>query len=53
MDTTKAITHVSLCAGYGGIDLGLSRAIPTLPDGTWLELKAHGLNQDKPKKVKA
>jgi len=24
-----------------------------LADGTWLELKAHGLNQDKPKKVKA
>jgi DNA (cytosine-5)-methyltransferase 1 len=30
MDTTKAITHVSLCAGYGGIDIGLSRAIPNI-----------------------
>jgi site-specific DNA-cytosine methylase len=30
MDTTKPVTHVSLCAGYGGIDLGLKRAIPNL-----------------------
>jgi len=30
VDTTSPITHVSLCAGYGGIDLGLKRAIPTL-----------------------
>jgi DNA (cytosine-5)-methyltransferase 1 len=30
VDTTKTITHVSLCAGYGGIDLGLHRAIPNL-----------------------
>ena len=30
MDTTKAVTHISLCAGYGGIDLGLKRAIPDL-----------------------
>ncbi len=30
MDTTETITHISLCAGYGGIDLGLKRVIPTL-----------------------
>ena len=30
MDTTKPVTHVSLCAGYGGIDLGLKRAISNL-----------------------
>ncbi len=30
VDTTSPITHVSLCAGYGGIDLGLKRAIPNL-----------------------
>ena len=30
VDTTSPITHVSLCAGYGGIDLGLRRAIPAL-----------------------
>lgn len=27
MDTTKTITHISLCAGYGGIDLGLKRVM--------------------------
>jgi site-specific DNA-cytosine methylase len=30
MDTSKAVTHVGLCAGYGGIELGLKRAIPNL-----------------------
>ena len=30
MDNSKNITHISLCAGYGGIDLGLKRAIPNL-----------------------
>jgi DNA (cytosine-5)-methyltransferase 1 len=30
VDTAKTVTHVSLCAGYGGIDLGLKRAIPSL-----------------------
>ena len=30
VDSTSPITHVSLCAGYGGIDLGLKRAIPSL-----------------------
>jgi DNA (cytosine-5)-methyltransferase 1 len=30
VDTTQTITHVSLCAGYGGIDLGLHRAIRNL-----------------------
>jgi site-specific DNA-cytosine methylase len=30
MDTSKVVTHVSLCAGYGGIDLGLRGAIQGL-----------------------
>ena len=30
VDTTSPISHVSLCAGYGGIDLGLRRVLPTL-----------------------
>ena len=30
MDTTSPFTHVSLCTGYGGIDIGLARAIPNL-----------------------
>jgi DNA (cytosine-5)-methyltransferase 1 len=39
MDTTKAITHVSLCAGYGGIDLGLKRAIPNLRTVAFAEIE--------------
>jgi DNA (cytosine-5)-methyltransferase 1 len=30
VDSTPPVTHVSLCAGYGGIDLGLHRAIRNL-----------------------
>ena len=40
MDTTKTITHVSLCAGYGGIDLGLGRAIPNLRTIAFSEIEA-------------
>lgn len=40
MDTTKTITHVSLCAGYGGIDLGLKRAIPNLRTVAFCEIEA-------------
>ena len=40
MDTTKTITHVSLCAGYGGIDLGLQRAIPNLRTIAFSEIEA-------------
>ena len=29
VDNTKTITHVSLCAGYAGLDRGIARAIPT------------------------
>jgi len=39
MDITKAITHVSLCAGYGGIDLGLKRAIPNLRTVAFSEIE--------------
>ena len=27
MDTTKTITHVGLCVGYGGIELGLGNGV--------------------------
>jgi len=30
MDTTTQLNHISLCAGYGGIDLGLKRVISNL-----------------------
>jgi DNA-cytosine methyltransferase len=40
VDTTKTITHVSFCAGYGGIDLGLKRAIPTLRTIAFSEIEA-------------
>ena len=40
MDTTQTITHVSLCAGYGGIDLGLKRAIPGLRTIAFSEIEA-------------
>jgi DNA (cytosine-5)-methyltransferase 1 len=39
VDTTKT-THVSLCAGYGGIDLGLSRAIPNMRTVAFSEIEA-------------
>lgn len=39
MDSTKAITHVSLCAGYGGIDLGLKRAISNLRTVAFSEIE--------------
>jgi DNA (cytosine-5)-methyltransferase 1 len=41
VDTTKTITHVSLCAGYGGIDLGLKRAIPNLRTVAFSEIEAY------------
>lgn len=40
MDTTKAITHLGLCAGYGGIELGLKRAIPSLRTIALCEIEA-------------
>ena len=40
MDTTKTTTHVSLCAGYGGIDLGLKRAVPSLRTIAFSEIEA-------------
>lgn len=41
MDTPKEFTHVSLCAGYGGIDLGLKRAIPSLRTVAFSEIEAY------------
>jgi len=40
MDTSKAVTHIGLCAGYGGIELGLKRAIPDLRTIALCEVEA-------------
>ena len=40
MDTTT-ITHVSLCTGYAGIDLGLKRVIPGLRTIAYSEIEAY------------
>ena len=39
MDTSKAINHISLCAGYGGIDLGLRRVFPTCRTVAYVEIE--------------
>ena len=41
VDTTQNITHISLCAGYGGIDLGLRAAIPSLRTIAFSEIEAY------------
>lgn len=39
VDTTE-ITHISLCSGYGGIDLGLRRVVPSLRTVAYAEIEA-------------
>ena len=39
VDTTK-INHISLCSGYGGIDLGLRRVLPGLRTVAYAEIEA-------------
>jgi len=43
MDLTKATTHVGLCAGYGGIELGLKRVIPNLRTVALCEIEAFAI----------
>lgn len=40
MDNTKEFTHLSLCAGYGGIDLGLKRVIDNVRTVAYVEIEA-------------
>lgn len=40
MDNTKQLTHISLCTGYGGIDLGLGRVLPSLRTIAYCEIEA-------------
>ena len=37
---SPSITHLSLCSGYGGIDLGLKRSIPKLRTIAYAEIEA-------------
>jgi len=41
MDTTKTVTHISLCAGYAGIDLGIKRAIRDLRTIAFCDVEAY------------
>jgi DNA (cytosine-5)-methyltransferase 1 len=45
VDTTKPteVTHLSLCSGYGGIDLGLRRCIPGLRTVAYAEIEAFAI----------
>jgi len=43
VDTTETITHVGLCAGYGGIELGLKRVLPALRTVALCEIEAFAI----------
>ena len=43
MDTTKTITHLSLCAGYDGIGIGLERVLPNLRAIAYVEIEAFAI----------
>lgn len=43
MDITKTITHLGLCAGYGGIELGLKRVLPALRTVALCEIEAFAI----------
>lgn len=43
MDNTKELTHISLCAGYGGIDIGLKRALGAIRTVAFSEIEAYAV----------
>ena len=43
MDNSKELTHISLCTGYGGIDLGLKRVIGNLRTIVYSEIEAYAV----------
>ena len=43
MDNSKQINHISLCAGYAGIDLGLKQVISSLRTITYVEIEAFAI----------
>lgn len=40
MDHSKELTHLSLCTGYGGIDLGLKRVVNNVRTVAYVEIEA-------------
>ncbi len=44
MDNSQAVTHIGLCAGYGGIELGLHRAVPNLRSVALCEIEAFAIS---------
>ena len=44
VDTTQELKHLSLCTGYGGIDLGLTRALGALRSVAYVEIEAFAVS---------
>ena len=51
-NTQKFIRHLSLCTGYGGIDLGLRRVLPTCRTIAYCEIEAYAI-QNLVEKIEA
>lgn len=43
VDSTKKFNHISLCTGYGGIDLGLARAIKGMRTIAYCEIELYAI----------
>jgi hypothetical protein len=43
VDTTKTITHLSLCTGYEGIGRGLRRVLPNVREVAYVEIEAFAI----------
>lgn len=43
VDNTEDLTHVSLCTGYGGIDIGLKRVIGSVRTIAYSEIEAYAI----------
>lgn len=43
MDNSKKLTHISLCSGYGGIDLGLQRALTAVRTVCFVEIESYAI----------
>jgi len=43
VDNTKEFTHISLCTGYGGIDIGLKRALGNVRTIAFSEIEAYAV----------